>query len=480
VTEPIGEEDVGRSLIRQFRSRSAVYLSAEVLVKLLAVGLFLTTVQAFGPELFGRVSRVAALIGVAASVGDFGLSMLLLRRVGGLGGATVSPAEQRRILVLRTAITAVAVLACIAYLAAAGATQDALVAAAGGGAGVLIRGFPDLVGSVLRGRGRTGPDFVVRVVSGVAFVVVGVIVVKQGFGVAGFGAAWLAGALVAAVAAGIASIRMPKSEGPVAPAWDVREILRGALPYAVLNICIIVYFRIDTEMVARICGDVDAGIYGTAYRMFEVCLLLPGAASAALIPLFAGAFERERTDEVRRLVADGCRVMAFIGGLGAVVGYSAGPLAIDLLLRKDVGDAAGVFRVLVWTVPVIFMSCVTASLIAASRRPQVNIRIAVVMVVENVTLNLFAIPRWGPAGAAAATVATEATGLVIATFVVRSTIGGFAFGSTLARLTAGVVAGVAATFACPGWAAPVAGGAAFAGAWYLGSVAGPRPRTVAA
>src|SRR5204863_465518 len=102
-------------------------------------GLFLMTVQAFGPELFGRLSRVSALTGVAASVGDFGLTLLLLRRVGGLGANDALPQDEwRRFLAVRFRLTAVAVVACVAYLHAVGATQDVIVAAAGGGASLLV------------------------------------------------------------------------------------------------------------------------------------------------------------------------------------------------------------------------------------------------------------------------------------------------------------------------------------------------------
>ena len=460
-------EDVGATLVRSFRSRSAVYFAADVLVKLFAVGLFLQTVQTFGPERFGQLSRVAALLGVAASVGDFGLGMLLLRRVGGLaGGPTLAPAERRRFVLLRMAMTVLSVLACVGYLSASGAAYEVVLAAAGGGAGLIVRVFPDLVGSELRGRGRARADFNIRIFSGISFVVAGLAVVHQGLGVAGFGAAWLVSAGVAAVVARVVSREGPSAVGAAAPETDAPAMLRGALPFGILSICMIVYFRIDTEMVARMRGDADAGIYGTAYRMFEVCLLLPAAASAALVPLFAGAFERGRLDEVRRLVGDGFRNMAFVGGIGTVLLFGLGPFAIRVLLRDDVGVAADVFRVLVWTVPVIFLSSVTSSLIAASTFARVNTRIAVLMVVENVLLNVVAIPRWGPAGAAAATVLTELTGLVINLVVVRRKIGGFTMTSTLARVAVATVAGVATSLAIDAWFGPFAGAAAFAAAWY--------------
>lgn len=464
-------EDVGASLVRRFRSRSAIYFAADVLVKLFAVGLFLETVQTFGPERFGRLSRVAALLGVAAAVGDFGLGMLLLRRVGGLGeGASLAAAERRRFVLLRMAMTALAVLGCVGYLSGSGAPDEVVVAAGGGGAGLLVRVFSDLVGSELRGRGRARADFCIRIFSGLAFVASGLAVVHLGFGVAGFGAAWFASAVIAALVAGVVSFGRPAAAAPPAAGLGTRTILRDAMPFGILSICMIVYFRIDTEMVARMRGDGDAGIYGTAYRMFEVCLLLPAAASAALVPLFAGAFERGRLDEVRRLVGDGFRNMALVGGVAAVLLFGLGPMAVRLLLRDDVGAAAGVFQVLVWTVPVIFLSSVTSSLIAASRFAHVNTRIAMLMVVENVLLNLVAIPRWGPAGAAAATVLTEATGLVVNLVVVRRRIGGFPMFTTLARIAGATAAGVAVTVAAGGWAGAFAGAAVFAAAWYAVSL----------
>jgi PST family polysaccharide transporter len=471
VSDP-GASAAGLSLAQRFRSRSAVYFAGDAVVKLLSIGLFLITVESFGPELFGRLARVAALLGIAAAVGDFGLATLLLKRVGGLPeGTGLPPGERRRFTLLRAAFTTAMAAACVAYLGLAGATDDVLLAAAGGGAGLLVRVVPDLIGSVLRGRGQASRDLLVRSVSGVAFVAAGLAVVLHGHGVAGFGAAWLFAAVVAAATAWFAAVPLPAGD---AEEWPARDILRRAVPFGVLALCTIVYFRIDTEMVAVLCGDVETGIYGTAYRLFEACLLVPSAAAAALIPLYAGAFEKRKLDQIRRLAADGCHHMAFLGGLGGVVLFAAGPQAIELVFRAELAPAGDVFRILVWAVPVVFVSCVTASLIAAGPSPQVNTKIAIAMAVENVLLNLYAIPRWGAAGAAATTLLTEATGLVVNLIWVRRNVGRFPLFRHLLRAAVAAAAGVAACRAVQGWLGALAGGAAFVVVWLVAGVASPR------
>src|SRR6185295_17575948 len=47
-------------------------------------------------------------------------------------------------------------------------------------------------------------------------------------------------------------------------------VLQSSLPFGVLAILGIIYFRIDTVMLEHMRGPVDVGIYNAAYRLLEV------------------------------------------------------------------------------------------------------------------------------------------------------------------------------------------------------------------
>jgi O-antigen/teichoic acid export membrane protein len=201
-------------------------------------------------------------------------------------------------------------------------------------------------------------------------------------------------------------------------------ILRGAVPLGLGTVMTMVYNRIDLVMVAEMRGRTEAGLYGGAYRIMEVAVLLPVTLlSIAIIPSITGAFGQDPAGAARKVEVYFRHFLVL--AVPVIVG--------GILLRHDIVAivlgpqflaASNVFGVLCLNLIVagsasLFAGCVLVGL----RRNATYLAAVAAGAVVNVGLNLVFIPRFGMVAAAVATLAAQAAVALFAFGNVRITLG---------------------------------------------------------
>jgi O-antigen/teichoic acid export membrane protein len=207
-------------------------------------------------------------------------------------------------------------------------------------------------------------------------------------------------------------------QGPVEVMHLWKGVLKPALPFALMNLFTIVYFRSGTLLLSYLTGRDDlVGHYNAGYRLVESYMLFPTIITGPLYPVMA------------RRHAEGVALSPLL--LAAARAILLVSLAITLPLtlfhreftalffgRGYSAAAVSVGIVSLAMIPV-GMNFIFGSLVAASgRQPRGNVFIFIVTVL-NVLLNLAAIPRFGAAGAATVTVLTELALMSANMWVVR-------------------------------------------------------------
>jgi O-antigen/teichoic acid export membrane protein len=228
--------------------------------------------------------------------------------------------------------------------------------------------------------------------------------------------------------------------GPVEPGELWRGVLRPALPFALMNVFTIIYFRSGTLLLAYLTGRDDlVGHYNAGYRLVESFMLFPTIVTAPLYPVLAR--RHGEGDALSPLLADAARVILLVT-LAIVL-----PLALyhaeftALFFGDGYRAAAPAVGIVVLAMLPVGMNFVFGSMVAAGgRQPRGNVFIGAVTVL-NVLLNLAAIPRWGAAGAAAVTVLTELALVGANAWVVRDYVRWRELRATAGRLA--LAAGVA-------------------------------------
>lgn len=217
-----------------------------------------------------------------------------------------------------------------------------------------------------------------------------------------YGAAFGVTALAAVSALGIVRRH---ADGP--PAWPRAELLGPTLRYGtrayLSTLCAYLVINFDLLMVASLRGAGDAGYYAIAGKVAEMLSLAPAAIGAMLFATISG-MRQGRWAFTRRVTL--ALALAFPPVL-LLAGLLARPL-IGLLFGSAFLPAAGA---LLWLLPGVYVLGINMQLMnyfGGTGMPLVTIVGPGLGLGVNVLLNLWWIPRYGIAGAAAASSAAYA------------------------------------------------------------------------
>jgi len=197
-----------------------------------------------------------------------------------------------------------------------------------------------------------------------------------------------------------------KTSSPARSEIKTRYLLREGLPLLVQNLFIIVYFRVDTLLLAWMANDRQTGLYNAAYRFFELSNVLPTALLAASVSFISRQVEKE---DWTRLLAQQLRPFLGLACMGGLILYGISWMMPGWLLNREFAGSVPILRLLAWTLLFYYPNFLLTTFLVLIKRQVTNAYIAGLCVVINIAGNWYAIPRWGGMGAAFMTLATEAS-----------------------------------------------------------------------
>jgi O-antigen/teichoic acid export membrane protein len=193
---------------------------------------------------------------------------------------------------------------------------------------------------------------------------------------------------------------------------EVKEIAVGSLPYGILGILGILYFKLDTILLSYIKGPAEAGIYGAGYKFLEAIVLLPSSLAIVIFPVLVKLHETE-VSEVRRLSFKIIKVMSTLGILFALVFIFVLPIIINLFL-PSYQLSIEVIRILAISIPFIFIHVPLSQVLLSSDKYLKGLMVlSVFPLTLNIILNLIFMPRFGFMAASWVTVVSDIFSLLI-------------------------------------------------------------------
>lgn len=197
--------------------------------------------------------------------------------------------------------------------------------------------------------------------------------------------------------------------------------LRTLIPFGLVSLFGMIYWRVDTVMIEALMGVASAGHYSLAFRIIEALNMLPIiVAHAAVYPRLSNLSFNGNRKEFRRLTR-----YVMVGLAVASLPIAAGVFGLaPTLIRWVTSDpsfipSATVLRYLVVTFPLACLNnTLYVALIALNRQKILATSLGIVSLF-NVISNAFLIPLIGINGAAIATVASEALLLIMNLFAYR-------------------------------------------------------------
>jgi O-antigen/teichoic acid export membrane protein len=209
-------------------------------------------------------------------------------------------------------------------------------------------------------------------------------------------------ALMAASIVGVMHVRIP-SVANRDTIW--RDILAYSLPIAVLSIGLAVSTEVDTIMLGLLADDDSVGIYAAAKQAVGKLHHIAVALSMGTMPLFARVSTSDREILKARYLSLLRRTAIFYLGVTALIVCTAWYL-LPLVLGADYSASVRPLLLLLPYVNFVASSVLLTSLVmyrGGARKTAVNMSL---MIVANILLNVWLIPRFGASGAAFATSAS--------------------------------------------------------------------------
>mgnify|MGYP001589180310 FL=1 len=191
----------------------------------------------------------------------------------------------------------------------------------------------------------------------------------------------------------------------------LREIVLGSLPYGILGVLGLLYFKIDTLMLSYLKGNFDTGIYSAAYKFLEALVFVPSSVASALFPVLARLHE-SRTSEIRPIYIKSTLSLGVLGIIIAVLYIFVLPIIIRQFLPAYLSSIQ-VIQILAVAIPFMFLHVPGAQVLLSTNRFLKQIIILSIFTLSfNVILNLIFIPKYGYLGASWVTVASEVVSMV--------------------------------------------------------------------
>lgn len=195
----------------------------------------------------------------------------------------------------------------------------------------------------------------------------------------------------------------------------LKEAFKQSFIFAITNVFISIYFKIDSVMLEKMRSVAEVGYYNTAYELVFAFMFVPTIFSAAIYPVLS-RFYKDDPGKIQNLVARFLKYYTLTAVALTVFLILLGAPLIHLFYGAQYDPSIILFQQLVVVLIFVFLNYLGGTLLNASNKQIVTTIAAGICAGVNIALNLWLIPAYGASGAAVATIITEAI-LCLITFI---------------------------------------------------------------
>ncbi|RMD66441.1 flippase, partial [Candidatus Parcubacteria bacterium] len=186
------------------------------------------------------------------------------------------------------------------------------------------------------------------------------------------------------------------------------SLLRKVFPFALIQIFVMIYEKVDIIMLSHMVGDIYAGYYNSAQRLCGVLSFVPASLAAALLPFLSS--RGNHGEDLRSLNSDQylfvTRNLALLILPVVMLFFFLPERVIVLVYGNEYSTAYFSLRVLSIKLALSFINYINVTFLMSLNKEKATSRIVFLGALVNIFLNYLLIPRFFQDGAAAATLAT--------------------------------------------------------------------------
>ncbi len=359
---------------------------------------------------FGLYSVALAYFSIVSGIADFGFNRFLIREVA----KDKSKARELlwNVVMLRLTLTSIffAIFSVVLYLLDPDKLRVSLILLAT--LAILPQSIGLTLDAIFVAKQKLQFSALALVIVSLSTALAGWVLVAAGFGPTGAVNALIFGQIIYVVAL---IVLLYKHNGLVFSAINltiIKKVIAGSLPYGLLGVLGLLYFRIDAVLLSYMKGSFETGIYGIAYKFLETVILIPSVLSLALFPVFARIHESSPV-ELKKLYFKSIKIM-FGVGLLVLLGYILILPEIIKVVLPEYLTSISAIRILSLSIPFMFIHIPGATVLLSSDKYLKQVLfLSIVTVLFNIVGNLLFIPEFGFIAASWMTVASEVLSFLV-------------------------------------------------------------------
>lgn len=376
------------------------------------IGFFYTIFLArnLGVSDFGLYSAALAYFSLISSIADFGFNRFLIREVA--RDNQKIPQLLYHVSLLRLTLTSVVFASFAAGLYFLDPDKLRVHLSLLATLAVLPQSIALSLDAVFVALKRLQFSSLALLVLNLSTTLFGIVLISGGFGVPGAMVALILGQLVyLCLLLFLTRLQKIKAFARIQTS-TLKKVISGSLPYSLLAILGLLYFRVDLLLLTYLRGNFEAGIYGAAYKFLEAMVFVPSSLATALFPILARLHEG-KPQAIRPLYFKSLKLMLSLGIVLALSYILILPTIIKILL-PNYFPAIEAIKVLALAIPFMFLHIPGAQvLLSTDKYLKPVIFLSFLTLSFNVILNLVFIPQFGFLAASWVTVASEILTLLV-------------------------------------------------------------------
>lgn len=391
---------------------------AQILTRVISFFYTIYLAKALGVSDFGLFITALSYFSIISAVADFGFNRFLIREVAQDKFKTNQLLWN--ITILRVTLTSIlfAVFAVFLYMFDQDKMRVSLILLA------TLAILPQSIGMTFDGifvaQRKLQFSSLALFISSVSNALIGIYLVNSDFGPTGAINALILSQLIFAVVLFLLIIKNHGLHFPKIELSIIKKATIGSLPYGILGILGLLYFRIDAILLSYMKGSMEVGIYGAGFRFLEAVTVVPSVFFSALFPVFANMGNDPK--KIKTLYFKSLRLMAGFGAL-ALMGYLFFLPEIIRVFLPDYLSSTAVISILSLSIPFLLMQASAVSVLLSSDKYLKQVlMLSVLTLAFNIGLNLIFIPEFGFIAASWVTVLSEVLSFVVFFILIKKKI----------------------------------------------------------
>ncbi len=189
--------------------------------------------------------------------------------------------------------------------------------------------------------------------------------------------------------------------------WNFwKPVLMQALPLSIAVIFSVIIFKVDTILLSVIKGSVVVGWYTVAYNILQALFIVPTAFATSIFPLLS-TFHVSSKESLQLTYQKSFKYLIILGIPLAVGITLLADKLILLVYTQEFIPSIIALKILVWTVPFIFLTIMFGVVLTSINRQNLLMKILFIVMIFNIILNWIVIPQFSYIGSAVVTVLSE-------------------------------------------------------------------------